>query len=251
MRDTLSAGSTAHAGPTRSLESVPIDGAPRRRSGEVAQLRHILVLSSVRAASEGLASGLQLLLPRDLFAHGSVFDVPLVAQPADRTSTLVFDGSAPRELQRLREASLAAGATRVVVFGLRDAADDLRCCARHQVRGLVAREATMSELASAIDTVSRGHSYTSASLLPRLLQLAAATAPLDDSHLERLTEREREIAALLARGLTYAQIAAEIAVSPSTVKNHVHNIYRKGGNARADVRVANAALGGPADRTPT
>ena len=251
MRDTLPAGSTGQAGPTRSLESGPIGSAPRRRSGEVAQLRHILVLSTVRAASEGLANGLQQLLPRDLVAHGSMFDVPLVGHPADLASTLVFDGSAPRELQRLREAALAAGATRVVVFGLCDAADDLRCCARHQVRGLVAREAPMSELASAIDTVSRGHSYTSASLLPRLLQLAAATPPLDDSHLERLTERERQIAALLARGLTYAQIAAEIAVSPATVKNHVHNIYRKGGSARADVRVPAAPLARSADRTPT
>ncbi len=42
-----------------------------------------------------------------------------------------------------------------------------------------------------------------------------------------LTRREREIAALLARGCSYAQIAEELYVSQSTVRNHVHNIRTK------------------------
>ena len=44
---------------------------------------------------------------------------------------------------------------------------------------------------------------------------------------ERLTPREREILERLARGLRYAEIAAELGVRAPTVKNHLHRIYEK------------------------
>jgi DNA-binding NarL/FixJ family response regulator len=47
--------------------------------------------------------------------------------------------------------------------------------------------------------------------------------------LERLTERESEIAALLLQGKTYRAIAAELNLSENTVKTHVKNIYSKYG----------------------
>ncbi len=192
-----------------------------------AEVRRVLILSSVRAASESLAQGLQRCWPLRIVAHGAPDDATTCAVAPERPTTLVYDGSTSSELQRLRQVSETLGAPRIVVYGLRDVGEDLRCCARHQVGGLVARDATMSELASAVDAVSDGRYYTSASLIPRLLQLAAEAQKFDEHQLSRLTHRESQVAAMLARGLTYAQIAADLAVSPATVKNHVHNIYRK------------------------
>ena len=47
------------------------------------------------------------------------------------------------------------------------------------------------------------------------------------SRLERLSERERGLAQLFARGVTRKDIARQLGLSPSTVKNHLSNIYRK------------------------
>jgi DNA-binding NarL/FixJ family response regulator len=54
-----------------------------------------------------------------------------------------------------------------------------------------------------------------------------------------LTPREREVAALIARGLRNAEIARELVISTATVKDHVHRILRKTGfTSRAAVAAA-------------
>jgi DNA-binding CsgD family transcriptional regulator len=67
-------------------------------------------------------------------------------------------------------------------------------------------------------------------------------AALDEkSALERwpLTQREREVAALVIRGLSNEKIARDIGVSPETVKTHVHNIFEKSGtHSRAEFLAA-------------
>jgi len=47
------------------------------------------------------------------------------------------------------------------------------------------------------------------------------------SDLDRLTPREREILALLARGCLYKEIATQLGISPSTVRAHLHAVYGK------------------------
>src|SRR5688500_11877611 len=133
--------------------------------GEAA-MRRVLIVSSVRAASESLAHGLQRYWPLRIVAHGTPSDATTCAIAPRHPTTLVYDGSTSSELQRLRQVSEAIGAPRIVVYGLCDAGEDLRCCAREQVGGLVARDAPMSELASAVDAVTDGKHYTSASLIP-------------------------------------------------------------------------------------
>ena len=47
------------------------------------------------------------------------------------------------------------------------------------------------------------------------------------SELDRLTPREREIIALLAKGCLYKEIATQLGISPSTVRAHLHAVYGK------------------------
>jgi DNA-binding NarL/FixJ family response regulator len=57
-----------------------------------------------------------------------------------------------------------------------------------------------------------------------------------DERTERLTRREREVALIIARGLTNHQIASELSVSRSTANNHVSSILRKLGlRSRAQI----------------
>jgi DNA-binding NarL/FixJ family response regulator len=62
----------------------------------------------------------------------------------------------------------------------------------------------------------------------------------------RLTPREREVAALVARGMRNAEIAAALFISTATVKDHVHRILRKTG---LDTRAAVAAAWANTPRT--
>ena len=62
-----------------------------------------------------------------------------------------------------------------------------------------------------------------------------------------LTDREREILELLARGMSNTQIARKLVVSPKTVRNHVSNIFTKlqvNDRAEAVRRAQAAGLGG-------
>jgi RNA polymerase sigma factor (sigma-70 family) len=69
---------------------------------------------------------------------------------------------------------------------------------------------------------------------------------LAPSAFPELSEREREILGLIARGKTNAEIAEELVVSPKTVSNHVSNIFSKlqvVDRAQAVLRAREAGLG--------
>lgn len=50
-----------------------------------------------------------------------------------------------------------------------------------------------------------------------------------DEGSERMTERQREIAACVARGMSNKQIGRQLGISPTTVKTHLHNIFERVG----------------------
>lgn len=68
----------------------------------------------------------------------------------------------------------------------------------------------------------------------------AAFDALDDdtAAAHNLTERERDMAALIARGLANKEIAAELGISPATVRTHIYNLYQKVG-ARSRIELLN------------
>ncbi|MCX5583664.1 response regulator [Streptomyces erythrochromogenes] len=99
--------------------------------------------------------------------------------------------------------------------------------------GFLPKDVSPEELGAAVRTVHGGEAVVAPRLLTRLLSayvrtpaparpaVAAAAAPTD------MTPREREIWQLLAAGLDNAEIAAELDISVSTVKNHITGIFGK------------------------
>lgn len=105
------------------------------------------------------------------------------------------------------------------------AADALRAGAR----GLLLHGATMEEMIEAVHAVARGLVVLdprAASVLTEELFQPARARP-EPSPLEPLTDREREILQLIARGLPNKAIAAELGISEHTVKFHVGSIFDK------------------------
>ncbi len=96
--------------------------------------------------------------------------------------------------------------------------------------GFLLKSAPPARLAEAVRVINAGEALLAPSITRRLVedfvrrpppgQTAAAALP-------ELTEREREVLALVARGLSNAEIAAELVVSEATVKTHVNRLLGK------------------------
>ena len=95
--------------------------------------------------------------------------------------------------------------------------------------GFLLKNAPPEDLLAAIAVVARGDALLAPSVTRRVLETFIGRAPaLERSAvLDRLTEREREVLGLVARGLTNAEIADRLFVGEATVKTHVSNLLAK------------------------
>jgi NarL family two-component system response regulator LiaR len=89
--------------------------------------------------------------------------------------------------------------------------------------GYLLKNITAEELAQAVRAASSGEPTVAFEATRALIDVVTGPPPPGDD----LTEREREVLDLMARGLSNSQIAAELGVSPSTVKNHISRIFAK------------------------
>jgi DNA-binding NarL/FixJ family response regulator len=92
--------------------------------------------------------------------------------------------------------------------------------------GFLLKTAPPPQLVAAVRTVQEGDALLAPASTRKLIEQAArppAASPL----LDQLTAREHDVLELLARGMTNAEIAAELVVEPSTVKSHVASLLSK------------------------
>jgi DNA-binding NarL/FixJ family response regulator len=92
--------------------------------------------------------------------------------------------------------------------------------------GFLLKTAPPHQLVAALRTVHEGDALLAPASTRRLIE-EFARAPEEPPALAELTARERDVLRLLARGLTNAEIAAELVVETSTVKSHVAGVLSK------------------------
>jgi DNA-binding NarL/FixJ family response regulator len=117
---------------------------------------------------------------------------------------------------------------RFLALSVSDAAEDVIGVVRGGARGYVTKTISGPELTNAIGRVAEGDAVFSPRLAGFVLDaFAAADVPAIDPELDQLTQREREVLRLIARGYAYKEIAKELFISVKTVETHVSSVLRK------------------------
>jgi DNA-binding NarL/FixJ family response regulator len=129
----------------------------------------------------------------------------------------------------MRRTTGKAGATRFLALSVSDAAEDVIGTIRAGARGYVTKTITGPELTAAIDRVASGDAVFSPRLAGFVLDAFAGTIEVAavDEDLDRLTEREREVMRLIARGYSYKEVGSELFISIKTVETHMSSVLRK------------------------
>ncbi len=129
--------------------------------------------------------------------------------------------------------------TAVVVITTFDLDEYVHGALRAGARGFLLKDAGPELLVQAVHAAARGDALIAPNVTRRLLATWAAQTPTAEpaQPLEPLTDREEQVLALVARGRTNAEVAAELFIGVTTVKTHVTSLLTKLG-ARNRVEIA-------------
>ena len=133
-------------------------------------------------------------------------------------------------IEAIRQIHGFAPLTRVLVLTISDQDDDVLDAILAGACGYLLKDASVDDLIRGIVAAAVGESLVSPAIAGKVLQQVRATAispEAADTIRTELSERELDVLKLIAAGNDNAMIAAQLHISPKTVKNHISNILMK------------------------
>ena len=133
-------------------------------------------------------------------------------------------------VEATREITSFAPLTRVVVLTISDQDSDVLDAILAGACGYLLKDSSITELMAGIRAASVGESLISPTIASKVLQRVRSTSSVPaiaETIRAELSDREIEVLKLIANGKDNANIAAELHISPKTVKNHISNILMK------------------------
>jgi DNA-binding NarL/FixJ family response regulator len=178
-------------------------------------LRNLLEERGVQIAGEAAAGDEAVRLVRELAPDVVVMDLHMPG----------ISG-----IEAIRQIAGIAPLTRVLVLTISDQDEDVLHAILAGACGYLLKDASVDELIRGIEAAAVGESLVSPAIAGKVLQQVRATSippEAADAVRAELSQRELDVLKLISSGKDNAMIAAELHISPKTVKNHISNILMK------------------------
>jgi DNA-binding NarL/FixJ family response regulator len=133
-------------------------------------------------------------------------------------------------VEATRQITAIAPLTRVLVLTISDQDGDVMDAILAGACGYLLKDSSIQELMRGIESAGSGESIVSPTIASKMLQRIRASSSqpeIERTIRSELSDREIEVLKLIANGKDNAMIAAELHISPKTVKNHISNILMK------------------------
>ncbi len=134
-------------------------------------------------------------------------------------------------IEATRRITTASPTTGVVVLSMFEEDELVFAAVRAGARGYLLKDADDDQIAATLRGIARGEAIFGPTTARRLLEMLGRVpedkSPEPPQLFSQLSQREREVLELLARGMRNAAIAAELFLSERTVRNYVSNIFTK------------------------
>ena len=178
-------------------------------------LRTLLEEQDVRIVGEASAGAEAVRLVRELAPDVVVMDLNMPGITG---------------VEATRQITAIAPLTRVLVLTISDQDGDVMDAILAGACGYLLKDSSIQELMRGIESAGSGESIVSPAIASKMLQRIRASSSqpeIERTIRSELSEREIEVLKLIANGKDNAMIAAELHISPKTVKNHISNILMK------------------------
>src|SRR5436305_13622419 len=202
---------TAEARQIESLRVLIVDDHDLFRTG----LRNLLEEQGVQVIGEAASGAEAVKIVRDLAPDVVVMDLNMPGMGG---------------VEATRHISGIAPLTRVVMLTISEEDSDVMDAILSGACGYLLKDSSIQDLIAGIESAARGESLISPNSAAKVLQRVRATSTqpeIASTIRAELSDREIEVLKLIANGKDNAVIAAELHISPKTVKNQISNLLMK------------------------
>jgi DNA-binding NarL/FixJ family response regulator len=210
---------------------------------------HVLIADDHLLYREGVRKMLSVAQDIEIVGEAATGDEAISQALALQPDLILMDLKMPglNGIEATRRILYASPRIGVLVITMFETDETVFAAMRAGARGYLLKDADQEEVLRAVKAVSRGEAIFSPAIAERLIHYFAALKPAAaDKAFPELTDREREILHLIAKGHSNSEIAERLLLSIKTVQNHVSNIFSKlqaADRAQAIIRARNAGLG--------
>lgn len=186
----------------------------------------LVIVAGLRLYRELLADAFVAHPAFVVVGEASTVDAAVELVRAVAPAIVIIDVATPGALTLARRIAT----TKVVAVGASDTEEDVLACAEAGVDGYITASASINDLIAALHATARGELQCSPRIVASLFRRVASLAhhePVKRADFPLLTARERQIAPLIAQGLSNKEIAQRLNIEVATVKNHVHHLLGK------------------------
>lgn len=206
----------------------------------------VLIVDDHAYFRKGLRALLKLLPEVEVVGEAADGDEAVGQTTALQPDVVLMDLHMPGRGGLAATEEILRASPHVAVLMLTMVEDDesLAAALRVGARGYVLKGADRVELGRAIRAVRNGEAIFSPAMAQRLAGFFSQPQRPAAPAFPELSEREREVLALVGRGLSNGEIAARLFISGKTVRNHITNIFAKLGVSERSEAIARARAAG-------